>query len=423
MQFLKGIYHFLLAWLGSVVYRYPSRELFALGVTGTKGKSTTLELINVILEAAGKTTALLSSVRVKVGPESEKNQTDTTMPGRFFIQRFLRQAVNAGCEIALVEVTSQGVSQHRHRNIAWDAAVFLNLHPEHIEAHGSFEAYRAAKVQFFRDAARSPKANKFFFVNSADPAADFFTRAATAGKVVPWSAEKFLKVELGANPHALGPWFEAQFNLEDAAAASAVAREIGVPWDTAKAALANFRGVPGRFEWVQAEPFGVVVDYAHTPDSLEAIYRTLKEYLVKRQAKGTAETASLNDKLICVLGSCGGGRDKWKRKEFGKIAAKYCGRIILTNEDPYDENPEKILEQIADGISRDANVHGEEHCMKILDRREAIKKAISLAKPGDIVVTTGKGSESWMHLRKGAKIPWNERQAVEEAIRGIRSAN
>ena len=148
-SFLLDFYYYSVAFLGALFFGFPSRRIFVLGVTGTKGKSTVLELINVILEAAGKKTALLSSIRIKIGKQSQKNYIGNTMPGRAFIQRFLRQAVKAGCDYALIEVTSQGVLQHRHRFIKWDAALFTNLAPEHIEAHGSFENYRGTKISFF----------------------------------------------------------------------------------------------------------------------------------------------------------------------------------------------------------------------------------------------------------------------------------
>ena len=178
MRILKSWYHYLLAWLGSIIYGRPSRDIFVLGITGTKGKSTVVELVNAILEAAGKKTAILSSMRQKVGSDNEQNLTDNTMPGRFFIQKFLRRATAAGCQYAIIEVTSEGVAQSRHRFIDFDAALFLNLHPEHIERHGSFEKYRAAKVKFFFDAARqSNKQRKLFFINEHDAAGRYFSDA------------------------------------------------------------------------------------------------------------------------------------------------------------------------------------------------------------------------------------------------------
>jgi len=201
---------------------------------------------------------------------------------------------------------------------------------------------------------------------------------------------------------SIGDWLYSNFNLENAAAATAFAYAIGLKWSLIQKTFLNFAGVVGRMELVQEKPFKVIIDYAHTPDSLEKIYQKLHQ--------------ELKGKLICVLGSAGGGRDKWKRPEMGRIAAKYCQLVILTNEDPYDEKPESILDHIISGFSPDTNYY------KILDRREAIKKAIALAKKKDIVIITGKGSESWIHIAGGKKIPWNERAVVEELLRAKNSS-
>jgi len=400
LNFFKNYYHYFLAWLGDFIYRHPSEKLFVLGVTGTKGKSTTLELINAILEAAGKKTALLSSVRVKVGEKSELNKTGNTMPGRFFIQRFLRDAARAGCDFALVEVTSQGIVQNRHAFIDWNAAAFTNLRPEHLESHGSFENYREAKVNFFEYVAKkSNKSGKIFLINEDDAAKEYFRSGANGfGEIIYFSREIFVERELNNGGVSIGDWLASNFNLENAALATAFAKSQGVIWPVIQKALQDFKGVPGRMEVIQEKPFKVVVDYAHTPDSLEKVYESLKA-----------------SELICVLGAAGGGRDKWKRPEMGAIAAKYCREIILTDEDPYDEKPSQILSEIKSGITNYqfpiTNLY------EILDRREAVQKAISLAQKGDTVIITGKGSESWIRLARGKKIPWSDRGVVEEILK------
>jgi len=163
-------------------------------------------------------------------------------------------------------------------------------------------------------------------------------------------------------------------------------------------------------EVIRKGQFTAIVDYAHTPDSLEAVYKSLMPMLAGRVAD--------EGRLVCVLGAAGGGRDKWKRPEFGKIAAKYCDEIILTNEDPYDENPEEILRQISSGLLQTPNTKFQvpNSYYKILDRGEAIAKAVLLARENDIVVVTGKGSEDWIHVRGGRRVPWNEKKVVEEAL-------
>jgi len=390
-----------------------------VGVTGTKGKSTTIELINAILEEAGKKTALLSSIRIKIADKSEKNLTDNTMPGRFFIQAFLRKAVNSGCEVALIEVTSQGVVQYRHCFIHWSAAIFTNLAPEHIEAHGSFEKYREAKLSFFRHVSKLQKAKskeqKLFFINKDDPSARYFIEAAKGGKII-----LFSKDDISFSRFSLPGFLATDFNLENVAAAVSFSQTIDIEEGIIKKALENFSGVPGRMEIVQNEPFKVIIDYAHTPDSLRKVYEAIKSKILPSQIfkKNLGGQEIQSSKLICILGSAGGGRDKWKRPKMGEIATNYCDEIILTNEDPYNENPLQIIKDIESGFSQNQKSKFQitKNYWIILDRQEAIKKAVSLAKKGDVIIITGKGCESWIHVENGKKIPWNEKEAVKKAL-------
>ncbi len=402
MLFLKSFYHYFLAWLGSFAYGHPSKKIFIIGVTGTKGKSTVIELINSILEAAGRRTALISSVRIKVADGSRPNLTGMSMPGRFYLQKFLKKAVMEDCQYAIVEVTSQGIAQYRDRFIDFDAAVITNLEPEHIEAHGSFEKYRDSKAGFFHNlSAYSQKPNKLFFINEEIKDRNYFISAAgKSAKIVFFNKEEFKKIHL--KPRLLG-----DFNLENIAAAVSVARSQHIDWDMVKIAVENFDGVPGRLEFVQKHPFAVIIDYAHTPDSLTKVYQALKFH--------TSRTS--RQRMICVLGAAGGGRDTWKRPVMGEIAANYCDEIILANEDPFDEDPQEILHQIAEGI-KGAGL--KKKYKIILDRREAIRTAIRSAKKEDIVIITGKGSESYIRIAGGKKIPWNEKEVVLKILNSER---
>lgn len=366
---LPWLYHFSWSFLGAVVYGFPSRDIFVIGITGTKGKTTVIELLNHILETAGQKTAVLSSIKIKVGEEEDKNKTETTMPGRFFTQRFLKQAVKADCRYAIIEVTSEGIAANRHRFIKWDVAALINLAPEHIEAHGSFEKYKEAKLKLFRIA------KKLCFINKDDQYAQEFKQAAQ-GRVV-WFSKSELKSQL-----------VGEFNQYNIGLAEAIAQELEINKEDINEAIAKFKGIAGRMEFIQKDPFAVVVDYAHTPDSLRVVYQSLKPTY---------------DRLICVLGSAGGGRDKWKRSELGKIAAEYGDEIILTNEDPYNEDPEKIIEEVAQGCPQ---------AQKIVDRGEAIKAAIKLAQPGDVVIITGKGSETTIHIKGGKVVAWSDKETV-----------
>ena len=420
LPFVPWLYNTVLAFLGAVIYGFPSRKIFVVGITGTKGKSTVVELIGYILKFSGKKAALLSSVGMEVAGQREDKPLDNTMPGRFFIQQFLSRAVEAGCQYAIIEVTSEGVKLNRHLFINWSAAIFTNLAPEHIEAHGSFEKYREAKLKFFRYAAslkliphfdgRQSEGKNLFFINKDDGNAQYFIKAVNLLKF------NFNNIVLYGKSELSSPALPGEFNQYNIGAAAAFVKSQGINEEVIEKALMEFPGVPGRMEFIQREPFAVVVDYAHTPDSLREVYKTLRSIFWKSNFQRKFDFP----KLICVLGAAGGGRDKWKRPEMGKIAAEYCDEIILTNEDPFDENPEEIIKKIEKGLISgypiSQRISDIPKLNKILDRKEAIKKAISLAKDGDVVVITGKGSEKWIHLERGRRIPWSDKETTIDIL-------
>lgn len=406
-DFFAPAYHWLLAWVAAIGYGFPSRSLNVIGVTGTKGKSTTVYLISKILEAGGHKVAAIGSLGYKIGEREWPNTLKMTMPGRFKIQKFLAQAKRAGCKFVVMEVTSEGLAQGRHRGIHFDSAVFTNLHLEHIEAHGSLENYIAAKQKLFT------VAKSIHVVNADDPRANMFGDLPAVRKIffgLRAGEMRAMEAQVRADRisfSAYGTHFEVplggEFNVYNCLAALATGAMYGVDLPTARPALESVQGVAGRMQFIQKNPFAVVVDYAHTPDSLEAVYRTLKPV-------GEVNPGSTGGKLICVLGAAGGGRDTWKRPKFGALAAQYCDKIILTNEDPWEEDPEKILDQIESGAPSAPQIE------RILDRRQAIRRAVSLAQPGDAVVITGKGSETSMALANGKKIPWSDAEEARGAL-------
>ncbi len=409
-------YHFLWAWFGAHLHRHPSEKIFVIGITGTKGKTTTLELLNAILEMAGKQTAILSSYRVKIGEQSEKNTISNSMPGRGYIQKFLKHAVAAGCGYGLIEVTSQGVVAHRHHFVNWNVGAITNLAPEHIESHGSFENYRDAKLLFLQYVLGKGGA---VFLNRDDEHFRFFKealpseRTMTYGKDDEWVKQYLPRLSPMRSLHGepAKKFLMSDFNEENVALAVAVAREVGIPGKMIAEAIMNFKGVPGRMEFVRSGEFTAVVDYAHTPDSLEAAYRAVKPEPSPDYPRS---------RLFCILGSVGAtgdkrtGRDVWKRPEMGKIAVHYCDKIFLANEDPYNEDPVRILNDIEAGIL--SVPYPRPDAVKIPDRREAIQRAVAEMKEGDVIIGTGKGSEDWIHVAGGEKIPWNEREEFEKAL-------
>jgi UDP-N-acetylmuramoyl-L-alanyl-D-glutamate--2,6-diaminopimelate ligase len=399
-----SLYHLLYAFLGAAFYRFPSSRMKVFAVTGTNGKTTTVDLVARVFKEAGFSVAALSSVKFEIAGKEEPNLYKMTMPGRAVVQKMLRKAADSGCQIAVIEVTSEGIKQHRHRFIKIDTACFTNLSPEHIESHGGFENYKKEKGKLFK------AVKGRHVINIDDENADYFLEFPAKKKITYGvenekalvkaknisSQQKGVSFDINGENYFLG--LSGKFNVYNALVAIALAKEEGVDIKDIKKALANMTVMPGRMEEVVSSPFKVIVDYAVTPVTLDTVYKEVKESFSPQN-------------LICILGSCGGGRDKWKRPVLGEIADKYCDRVIVTNEDPYDEDPETIIDEVIAGT----NSKGE----KITDRREAIKEALLGAKKGDVIIITGKGSELWMCLAKGKKIPWNEKDIIKEELTKI----
>ncbi len=415
---LQG-YHYALARLAAFAYRNPSRELIVIGVTGTNGKTTTAYFIAKALEASGAPTGCTTTAIMKIGDKEWVNKTKMTMPGRFFLQRTLRQMVRAGCRYAVIETSSQGLTQHRHIGIAYDIAVFTNLTPEHLEAHGGFASYKKAKRLLFEYLEKLPPKKlggsivpRGNVLNADSPHAAFYE---TPGVKTAWYGLQ-TKHGLFAEDVRLQPQgscftvndipvtlkLPGAYNVENALAALATCQILHVDVKKAAENLGRVMRVPGRFDRVDVgQPWTVVIDYAPEPESFRRLYETLD--LIPRK------------RTIHVLGKCGGGRDAASRPTLGKLAAEKADIVIVTNEDPYDDEPMEIIDQVAAGAKAGGKQEGET-LFRILDRRDAIKKAMSLAQSGDLVVMTGKGCETWMCVAGGKKLPWNEQEAAEEAI-------
>ena len=384
---LQPFYHRALAVAASAIYGNPSAKLKVIGVTGTNGKTTIVHLLTAVLEATGEPVASISSLTFKIKNDEWKNTMKMTMPGRFTIQKFLKRAADEGCKFAVLEVTSEGIKQFRHRGIDFYMGILTNVTPEHIESHGTFENYRMAKSELFKRA-------KIHILNGEDPSVEYFAKIPTLTRIV------YTKKDLPNDFHLKLP---GEFNIENAVAVFQAAKFLGIPRQTIKSVLESFENVQGRMEFIRRGPFVVVVDYAHTPDALEKVYQTL------RQPSG---------RLICVLGSAGGGRDKWKRPEIGKIAARYCDAIFLTNEDPYDEDPKKIIEDVEKGVLFSHSSSKMDYEI-IIDRREAISSALKIAKLGDTIIITGKGAEPWLMGPNGSRQEWDDREVVREELKKI----
>lgn len=402
-NFGRFFYHPLLSFSSALISGFPAKKMTVIGVNGTKGKSTTAEMLFAIFREAGHKTALASTIRFAIGDESKPNLFKMTMPGRGFLQRFLKEAKQKGATHAVVELTTEGAREWRHKFLYLDALIMLNVQKEHIERFGSFENYVKAKWKIARELETSPKKEKAIVVFTDDERNSDFqnTKVQT---ILPFSRGEL--EELKTTKHQTSFIYKdvlftiplpGEFSATNALSAIKLAEHVGIPLETSKKALERMEQVKGRLEPVDVgQDFNVIVDYAHTPDSLKALY------------------GAYTGKKICVLGNTGGGRDTWKRPLMGQIADEMCETVILTNEDPYDEDPEKIIKEMTMEMTRDPLI--------IMDRREAIRKALSLAKSGDSVLISGKGTDPYIMEANGKKTPWSDYEVTKEELKKISNA-
>ncbi len=425
---LVKLYHYFLAIAASFFYHQPSDKLIVIGVTGTSGKSTAVYLISKILEGAGYKVGVASGIQFKIDKKEWINKTKMTMVGRFGLQRLIKQMVKANCQYAIIETTSQGIEQFRHLGINYDILVFTNLYPEHIEAHGGFDNYKNAKLKLFKKLkTQNPKLiagqkiKKTIIVNLDDRhMADFLNQ---------WAQDKLAftltnkstdlaRVVRADDPSATGEGIECKINghlfrlklfgrhnIYNLMAAISVGLNQGLSLESMSRNLSQVSNVPGRTEFIdQGQNFKVIVDYAFEPQAVSALYEIVRMINHRR--------------VIHVLGSTGGGRDISRRPKLGILAGSNANIVIVTNEDPYDENPQKIINQVAAGAIQ-AGRKMDKDLFKIFDRRQAIAKALKLAKPDDMVLVTGKGSEQAIVVKGNKKIPWDDRRVVKEELNKI----
>ncbi|HWU24555.1 MAG TPA: UDP-N-acetylmuramyl-tripeptide synthetase [Candidatus Paceibacterota bacterium] len=399
---LLPLYHRVLAYFLALSYGFPARSMTVIGVTGTKGKSSVSDMLFTVLRHAGYPAAVAGTIRFAINDTSEPNLFKMTMPGRGFIHAFLARAKKAGAKYAVVEITSESVLQSRHKYLFLNGLIFTNLQKEHIERHGSFENYAAAKLQIGKELERSPKRPRAMIANADDAHSAPYMKLRVEEQH-PFSYSDATDIVLGAGTVSFtyeGTPFSMKlpgsFSIMNALAVIKAAQFVGVPVPKIAEALASLERIPGRTERIErGQPYQVIVDYAHTPDSLQALYDA---YPVRK---------------VCVLGNTGGGRDTWKRPEMGRIADQMCDEVILTDEDPYDEDPRQIVDQMAEGMKRKPRI--------IMDRREAIRTALTLAQPGDAVLITGKGTDPYIMQANDTKLPWSDANVVKEELDNLRA--
>ena len=412
-------------------YGDPSHDLGVLGITGTDGKTTTSFLAVAALEAAGLSTGLVGTVETKIGESREPNLEHTTTPGAPDLQRMLRAMAKAGDAAAVVETTSHGLAADRVRGIAYDAAILTNLTHEHLEFHGSWEAYRDAKLSLFerlavseanpRKAEPTPAWPKIAVVNVDDPSAGLFVGVAqeAGARIVTYGTDEAADVratrseedarrlrvayDAPSGAASLELRLAGRFNVLNALAVVALGEGLGLDPAAVRAGLESVEAVPGRMERVDAgQPFGVVIDYAHSPASLEAVLEILAPVAAARGGG-----------LIAVFGSAG-ERDVEKRPMMGRIAAERARLVIATDEDPRGEEREAILDEIARGAEAAGKRRGHD-LLLIADRPAAIAAAFERARQGDIVLLAGKGHEHSI-IGPGGPVAYDERATALAAL-------
>jgi len=419
---LFSIYHFLLAVLATTRYGNPSKKMIVIGVTGTKGKTSAINFIWSCLQAGGLKTGIISTANIRIGEEEFLNKYHMTMPGPMVVQSLMARMAKQGCKYCLVETTSEGIKQSRHIGICYDIAIFTNLSPEHLSSHGgSFEKYKAMKAKLFEGLSKTRKKingkliEKVIIANNDSEHAEYFLKHHADKKITfainnpaDYMANNIQETVSGVNFKLANDDYKinilGKFNIYNALPGIIVAKLAGVSEKLIKKGLETLEIIPGRMEKInEGQNFTVFVDYAHEKESITNVLQTANNL----KQNGT--------KTIILLGAEGGGRDKAKRPIMGEISAKMADCVVVSNVDPYEDDPKEILEDIAVVAEKFGKVRGKD-LFVIEDRREGIKKALSLGKAGDVVLITGKGAEQSI-IVDGKKSPWDDRLVVREELK------
>lgn len=400
---------YALALASAAYFGYPAEQLKVIGITGTKGKTTTTYMVKSILEGAGHKVGLIGTIEAIIG--DEVIPASNTTPESFTIHNYFRKMVDAGCDAVVMEVSSQGLKLHRTAGIPFEIGIFTNLGEDHIgpNEHKDFEEYKRCKGLLFKQC-------KIGIVNGDDPYFEEVLQGATCQVETFGFSEKADLRAIGAKllsgPGYLGVSYTVSglmqldveidipgtFSVYNSLTAIAVCRHFGVPVEKIQAAL-KVAKVKGRIEMVKvSDDFTLMIDYAHNAMSLESLLTTLREYHPKR--------------LVCVFG-CGGNRAKSRRYEMGEVSGRLADLTIITSDNPRFEEPQAIIDDIKIGIEKTSGTY-----VEIIDRKEAIRYAIENAKAGDVIVLAGKGHEDYQEI-KGVKHDMDERVLIAEVVNEI----
>lgn len=400
---------YALALISAAYFDHPARTLKVIGITGTKGKTTTTFMIKSILENAGYKVGLIGTIETIIG--EEHIPANNTTPESYIVQEYFAKMLEAGCQICVMEVSSQGLMMHRTAGIPFEIGIFTNLAPDHIgpNEHASFEEYAQCKGMLFRQC-------KVGIANADDENLEIVMKNHTCAlETIGFSEKADLRasnVNLVGRPGYLGVTYDlsgllnfpveidipGKFSVYNSLVAIAVCRHFNIQRENILEALKSAKA-KGRIEQVKvSDDFMLLIDYAHNAMSLESLLSTLKEYHPQR--------------LVCLFG-CGGNRSKLRRYEMGEVSGKLADLTIVTSDNPRFEEPQEIIDDIKIGLAKTDGAY-----VEIIDRKEAIKYAIANGKPGDVIVLAGKGHEDYQEI-KGVKYPMDERVLIEEVLQEL----
>ncbi|MEK7581098.1 MAG: UDP-N-acetylmuramoyl-L-alanyl-D-glutamate--2,6-diaminopimelate ligase [Patescibacteria group bacterium] len=391
-QKIKNIYHYLQALISAIYFGFPSKKLTVIAVTGTDGKTTTVNMIHHIFTAAGKKVSMVSSIGAQIGAKSQDTGYHVSTPNPWQIQGLLKKATDEKSDYFVLEATSHGLDQNRLAFIKIHTAVITNISSEHLDYHKNIENYSLAKLKLFKNCQTS-------ILNRDDTYFDVFKKAAR-GKIITYS--QMHSADISPKNFPINLQVIGTYNLANALAASAVAQTLDIKKSVILKSLTTFSGIKGRMESVDlGQNFTAIIDFAHTPNALKEALTSLKKQYPK-------------SKITAMFGAAG-QRDKSKRHTMGALAAKLADFTVITSEDPRREDPGEIALEIASGFSEFSKKEEKDYKI-ILDRKEAIHCAIESVKDNDVVVFFGKGHEKSICVGK-TEIPWDEYKEVEKAIK------